>query len=113
MNQAPLAATALLDWHTNFAWVVVVANGLAGAWVLAANWVEPLRVRPMWWFVVVAELTIFVQVALGVGLVAIEDLFHSTARLVGHPLAMRLDQGELREIVDAMRDASVGVGAPA
>ena len=47
------------------------------------------------------------------GLVAIEDLFHSTARLVGHPLAMRLDQGELREIVDAMRDASVGVGAPA
>ena len=40
------------------------------------------------------------------GLVAIEDLFHSTARLVGHPLAMRLDQGELREIVDAMRQAS-------
>ena len=40
------------------------------------------------------------------GLVAIEDLFHSTARLVGHPLAMRLDQGELLEIVDAMRQAS-------
>ena len=40
------------------------------------------------------------------GLVAIEDLFHTTARLVGHPLAMRLDNGELREIVDAMRAAT-------
>ena len=40
------------------------------------------------------------------GLVAIEDLFHTTARLVGHPLAMRLDNGELRDIVDAMREAT-------
>ena len=41
------------------------------------------------------------------GLVAIEDLFHSTARLIGHPLALRLDGGELRAIVDriAMRAA--------
>jgi ATP phosphoribosyltransferase len=34
------------------------------------------------------------------GLIAIDDLFHSTARLIGHPLAMRLDDGPLREIVD-------------
>ena len=40
------------------------------------------------------------------GLIAIEDLFHTTARLVGHPLSMRLDNGELREIVDAMRAAT-------
>ena len=33
------------------------------------------------------------------GLVAIEDLFFSTARLVGHPLALRLDAGPLRELV--------------
>jgi ATP phosphoribosyltransferase len=41
------------------------------------------------------------------GLVAIEDLFHSTARLIGHPLALRLDGGELRAIVEriAMRAA--------
>jgi ATP phosphoribosyltransferase len=41
------------------------------------------------------------------GLVAIEDLFRSTARLIGHPLALRLDGGELRAIVDriAMRPA--------
>ena len=36
------------------------------------------------------------------GLVAIEDLFHTTARLVGHPLSLRLDQGELQGIIDAM-----------
>jgi ATP phosphoribosyltransferase len=34
------------------------------------------------------------------GLVAIEDLFHSSARLIGHPLALRLDQGALQRIVD-------------
>ena len=36
------------------------------------------------------------------GLIAIEDLFHSTARLVGNPLALRLDTGELRDLVQAM-----------
>ena len=50
--------------------MVIVANGLAGLWALAAHWVAPLRVRALWWFVVVAELTIFVQVALGVYMVA-------------------------------------------
>jgi ATP phosphoribosyltransferase len=40
------------------------------------------------------------------GLIAIEDLFHSTARLVGHPLSLRLDRGELGAIVDAMRSVS-------
>ena len=33
------------------------------------------------------------------GLVAIEDLFDSTARLIGHPLSLRLDGGRLRELV--------------
>jgi ATP phosphoribosyltransferase len=37
------------------------------------------------------------------GLIAIEDLFHSTARLVGHPLALRLDQGRLQAIVERLR----------
>ena len=42
------------------------------------------------------------------GLVAIEDLFQSTARLVGHPLSLLLDTGELGAIVDAMRLAQPG-----
>ncbi len=37
------------------------------------------------------------------GLVAIEELFHSTARLVGNPLALRMDRGELRAIIEAIR----------
>jgi hypothetical protein len=60
----------LLDIHESFAWVVIISNGLAGLWVLAANWIEALRTRAMWWFVIIAELTIFVQVAMGVGMVA-------------------------------------------
>jgi ATP phosphoribosyltransferase len=39
------------------------------------------------------------------GLVAIEDLFHSTARLIGHPLSLRLDHGALQEIVDRLGHA--------
>lgn len=36
------------------------------------------------------------------GLVAIDDIFHSTARLIGHPLALRLDAGPLRALVDRL-----------
>lgn len=60
----------LRDIHTNFAWFVIISNGLAGAWVLAANWLEMLRNRAMWWFVIIAESSIFLQVAMGVGMVA-------------------------------------------
>ena len=60
----------LYDIHRDFAWFFIVSNGLAGLWVLAANWIVPLRTRAMWWFVIAAELTIFVQVAMGVGMVA-------------------------------------------
>jgi ATP phosphoribosyltransferase len=42
------------------------------------------------------------------GLVAIEDLFHSTARLVGHPLSLRLDRGPLQALVDRLAAVSVG-----
>jgi len=34
------------------------------------------------------------------GLVALEDLFESTARLVGNPLSLRLDRGNLQEIIE-------------
>ena len=57
---------AIHDLHANWAWVVIFANGLAGAWTLAAHWIAPLRLRAQWWFVVAAEVSIFVQVALGV-----------------------------------------------
>ena len=47
------------------------------------------------------------------GLVAIEDLFQSTARLIGHPLALRLDDGPLRQIVDRIAAATAGTTAAA
>lgn len=60
----------LLDIHQSFAWFVILGNALAGVWALAANWVESLRTRALWWFIGIAEGSVFVQVALGVGMVA-------------------------------------------
>lgn len=65
---------AVLEWHSWWSWVVVVGNGLAGLWCLGAHWWAPLRVRGVWAAVVVTQLTIFVQVALGVYLVAVEGV---------------------------------------
>ncbi len=37
------------------------------------------------------------------GLIEIDHLFDSTARLIGHPLSLRLDSGDLRSVVEAMK----------
>jgi hypothetical protein len=70
MPDGPRADRVLFDLHENFAWFVVIGNGLAGLWALAAHWFTPLRTRALWWFVIVVQLSIFVQVGMGVGLVA-------------------------------------------
>lgn len=57
--------TTTRNIHENWAWVVVIGNGLAGLWAIAANWLTPLRTRALWWFIGAAELTVFVQVVLG------------------------------------------------
>lgn len=69
-----MVAGALLDVHETWAWVVIIGNGLAGLWALAAHWQAALRTRALWWFTVVVQLSVFVQVALGVGLVAGQDM---------------------------------------
>ncbi|CAN5571385.1 hypothetical protein BH10ACT2_BH10ACT2_05620 [soil metagenome] len=56
--------------HEGWAWVVIIGNGLAGLWSLAAHRVHSLRTRALWWFIGFAEVTVFVQVILGVLLVA-------------------------------------------
>lgn len=63
-----LSAT-LREFHESWTWFVIVGNGLAGLWALAAHKVLPLRTRALWWFTGLAQLTIFVQVAVGVTLV--------------------------------------------
>lgn len=60
--------------HEVFAWFVVGANAFVGTWALAAHWLEPLRHRVLWWCTVVAEVAIFVEVALGVAIVASENI---------------------------------------
>lgn len=60
--------------HADFAWIVVLANAVVGTWALAAHYQERLRTRALWPATIAAELTIVVEVALGAGLVAQEDL---------------------------------------
>lgn len=61
---------SVLDVHTEWAWMVILGNALAGVWCLGAHWIPALRVKALWWFVVFVEATIFVQVVLGVIMVA-------------------------------------------
>ena len=68
----PLLAS-LVGLHVGWGWVVVVGNGVAGLWSLGANWRPSLRVRALWWFTFAVELAVFVEVALGVALMAGED----------------------------------------
>ena len=69
-----MLSSSLLDFHTSWAWIAIISNGLAGLWALAAHKVMPLRTRALWWFTGLAQVTIFVQVALGVILVNKEKL---------------------------------------
>jgi hypothetical protein len=54
--------------------VLIISNGLAGLWALGAHRWPVLRTRALWWFTVFAELSVFVQAGLGVGLVAGQKL---------------------------------------
>ena len=45
------------------------------------------------------------------GLVAIEDLFQSTARLIGHPLSLRLDDGRLQAVVKRLGSVTSAASA--
>lgn len=60
----------MLTAHGDWALVVIYSNLIVGVWALAAHWLAPLRVRQLWWAVIAAQATIFVQVVLGVYLVS-------------------------------------------
>jgi hypothetical protein len=80
-------ASTLTELHNGFAWVVILSNAMAGVWSLAAHRVASLRMRAMWWFTTLAQLTVFVQVALGVAMVNVENRmfpqFHAFYGFVG------------------------------
>jgi hypothetical protein len=74
-------AETLNNLHTNWAWVVIIGNGLAGIWSLTAHKLVSLRTRALWWYIGVAQATMFVQVILGVIMVnrdkAVFPAFHA------------------------------------
>lgn len=48
---------------------MIIGNGLAGVWALSAHRFEALRSRALWWFIGLAQVSMFVQVILGVAVV--------------------------------------------
>lgn len=64
---------SLRDLHVDLSWVVVLSNAFVGVWALVAHRDERFRTRHLWLATVLAEVTIFLQVSLGVALVAIDD----------------------------------------
>jgi len=56
--------------HAGLGWTVVVANGLAGLWALGAERWPVLRMPALWRFTAGAQLAAFVEVVLGVVMVA-------------------------------------------
>ena len=57
--------SGLHDAHDINAWLLIGMNGVAGVWCLIAFRAEPLRGRPMWVFVIAAQLTTFTQAIIG------------------------------------------------
>ena len=64
-----MLATTLLELHKSSAWIMIIGNAMAGVWALVAHKNVPLRSRALWWFIGLAQFTVFVQVALGVAVV--------------------------------------------
>lgn len=62
------------DVHVLLGWVVVVANGVVGAWALACHWLPRFRNRALWPATAIAEILIGVQVVIGVVNMQVNDL---------------------------------------
>lgn len=54
--------------------MVICSNALAGLWSLGALRLPALRTRALWWFTIAAEVSIFVQAAIGVASMQVDDL---------------------------------------
>jgi hypothetical protein len=77
----------VLPLHKAWAWVVIIGNAMAGLWSLGAHRVPALRTRALWWFTIVVEVAVFIQVIFGVILYTNEKIkpmqFHMFYGFVG------------------------------
>ena len=64
----------LADVHAAGAWVLILTNAFVGAWALAAHWLPRLRVRALWVVIVVVQVLVFAQVAIGVAHKNVDDV---------------------------------------
>lgn len=67
---AGVTSASLAGIHEGWSAMMIVGNGMAGLWALSAIRWPSLRTRALWWFTAVTQVSVFIQVALGVGLVA-------------------------------------------
>ena len=65
-----MGADSLVEVHVTLAWVALGGNGAAALWALAAHKLPPLRVRALWWFVLLAQLLLVAEIIIGVALMA-------------------------------------------
>ena len=60
------SAVELYDFHRWLAWFLILSNAAVGVWALAAHVVPVLRVQPLWWATIVAQLSAFAIAIVGV-----------------------------------------------
>lgn len=65
---------SFLGLHTAVAWVMALSNAFAGLWATAAHWQARLRRRELWWAVGLAQVSVAVQVLLGVLVLRVQKL---------------------------------------
>jgi hypothetical protein len=61
-----MTALAILEFHKDWGWVMILSNAAVGVWALAAHQWRAFRRAALWWSIGAAELTVFVQAVLGV-----------------------------------------------
>ncbi len=57
-----------------FAWFVMVSNGVAGLWALAAHKLSAFRRTSLWLFTGIAQVAVAVQVMLGVATLRVDGI---------------------------------------
>jgi len=64
----------LTELHEALAWFLVLSNAAVGVWALAAQWLPAMRIKVIWWAVIVAELSTFAIAIVGVLIVNRYDI---------------------------------------